>query len=65
VDPAVGISVDAKPGARVKTGDVLARVHVRNASDADAIAARVLGAFSIGDELRGAPPPLVCGRLPA
>jgi pyrimidine-nucleoside phosphorylase len=65
VDPAVGISVDAKPGAQVKAGDVLARLHVRNAPDAEAIAARVLGAFSIGDALRGPPPPLVCGRLPA
>ncbi len=65
VDPAVGISIDAKPGTHVKAGDVLARVHVRNAPDADAIAARVLGAFAIGEQLRLPVPPLVCGRLPA
>ncbi len=65
VDPAVGISVDARPGTRVNAGDVLARVHVRRASDATAIAERILGAFSITGELRAAPPPLVCGRLGA
>jgi pyrimidine-nucleoside phosphorylase len=64
IDPAVGISIEAKPGAEVKSGDALARIHVRRASDADAIAERVRRAFSLGS----APPPpapLVRGRLGA
>jgi pyrimidine-nucleoside phosphorylase len=64
VDPAVGLSIDAKPGTRVNAGDTLARVHVRRASDAPAIAERVLAAFAIGD-IQRVPPPLVCGRLGA
>jgi pyrimidine-nucleoside phosphorylase len=64
VDPAVGISIDARPGQDVRQGDVLARVHVRAAPDAAAIVARLALAFTIGD----APPPpspLVLGRLAA
>jgi pyrimidine-nucleoside phosphorylase len=64
IDPAVGISVCAKPGAEVRAGDALARIHVHKASDADAIAERVRAAFSFSP----APPdaaPLVRGRLGA
>jgi len=64
IDPAVGISVDAKPGAEVKAGDPLARIHVHRASDADAIAERVRGAFSLGTAAPR-PSPLVRGRLGA
>jgi pyrimidine-nucleoside phosphorylase len=64
VDPAVGISVHAKPGARVARGDTLATLHVRHPGDAGAIAERVAGAFSVGAT---APPkePLVLERIEA
>jgi pyrimidine-nucleoside phosphorylase len=64
VDPAVGISVHAKPGHRVARGDALATLHVRRAGDAEAIAERVSAAFDIG---AAAPPPepLVLGRIEA
>jgi pyrimidine-nucleoside phosphorylase len=64
VDPAVGIFIDAKPGTEVKAGDSLARIQVRSASDAEAIAERVRRAFALSP----APPPpspLVRGRLGA
>jgi pyrimidine-nucleoside phosphorylase len=63
VDHAVGILVEAKPGARVSRGQPLARVLVRTRDEAAAaIAARVAGAFVVGD----APPPhrpLLLGRV--
>ena len=64
VDPAVGIAIEAKPGAEVSAGDALARVYVRDAADAGAIVERLRGAFSVG---AAAPPlsPLVKGRLGA
>ncbi len=64
VDPAVGISVHAKPGARVAMGDALATLHVRHAADAAPIADRVGAAFEVGP---AAPPPrpLVLGRIEA
>ncbi|MGO8999097.1 MAG: thymidine phosphorylase [Polyangiaceae bacterium] len=64
IDPTVGISVDAKPGAEVRAGDSLARIHVRQAADADAIAERIRGAFVVTPEPRPIPP-LVRGRLGA
>jgi pyrimidine-nucleoside phosphorylase len=64
VDPAVGISIDAKPGVQVKAGDALARIHVRSAGDADAVVERVGRAFAIGP-IRPEPSPLVTGRLGA
>jgi pyrimidine-nucleoside phosphorylase len=65
VDPAVGISVDARVGTSVKPGDVLARIHVHRASDADAVALRLEKAFSVGGPLTGPLPPLVRARLGA
>ena len=64
VDPAVGISVHKKPGARVARGDALATLHVRVPGDAAPIAERVAAAFDVGAE---APPPapLVLGRIEA
>jgi pyrimidine-nucleoside phosphorylase len=61
VDPGVGICIDAKPGARVDRGTVLARLFVRTASQAAAVAERVEAAFSIAE---AAPlmRPLVLGR---
>lgn len=63
VDAAVGITVDAKPGAEVRAGDALARLHVRaNDASAEATAARVRDAFVIADA-RAAEAPLVIGRI--
>jgi pyrimidine-nucleoside phosphorylase len=63
VDHAVGILVEAKPGDRVARGQPLARVLVRSKdAAAAAAAARVAGAFDVGD----APlprRPLVLGRI--
>jgi pyrimidine-nucleoside phosphorylase len=64
VDPAVGIFVDAKPGTEVKAGDALARIRVRNASDAEPIAERVRKAFALSPT-PPTPSPLVRGRLGA
>ena len=61
VDHGVGICIDAKPGARVARGTVLARLFVRAASEAAPVAERVRAAFSIAET----PPllrPLVLGR---
>lgn len=63
VDHAVGILVEAKPGDRVARGQPLARVLVRSRDGASqAIAARVAGAFDVGE---AAPPhrPLLLGRI--
>ena len=64
VDPAVGISIEAKPGAAVKAGDPLARIHVHRAADADAIVERVRRAFDLSPAPLP-PSPLVRGRLGA
>lgn len=62
VDPAVGIEIVHKPGDRVAKGDELARIYVRDASDAQSVVGRVLSAFTVGDR---APEslPLVLGRI--
>jgi thymidine phosphorylase len=66
IDPAVGISLDAKPGTRVRAGDVLARLHVRDASAGNAIAERVRAAFTVAPQTESLrPPPLVRGRVEA
>jgi pyrimidine-nucleoside phosphorylase len=62
VDPAVGISVVARPGDEVRAGDVLARIHVHRAADAEAVSGRLRAAFTLAAERR-APSPLVRGRL--
>lgn len=64
VDPAVGIEIDRKPGEAVKSGDVVARLFVRDRAAGLALSERVVGAFEIGD---AAPPaePLVVGRITA
>jgi len=62
VDPGVGILVEKRPGARVRTGEPLARLLVRDRSAAIAIAERVRGAFTI-DDAPPAPRPLVLDRI--
>jgi len=49
VDPAVGISVLAKPGKKVSSGDELAQLHVHSQADAASVTERVRAAFAIGD----------------
>jgi pyrimidine-nucleoside phosphorylase len=62
VDPAVGIELDVKPGDAVTAGQVVARLFVRPATNADAYLERIAGAFTYGD---AAPPsrPLVVDRI--
>ena len=50
VDPAVGISVLAKPGDKVTAGHELAQIHVHKKSDADVVAARIAAAFQIQND---------------
>ena len=49
VRPDVGLEVFAKPGVRVRRGDRLAVVHAPSQAAAEAAAAGVLGAITIGD----------------
>lgn len=64
VDPAVGIEIERKPGEAVTSGDVVARIFVRDRAAGEALTERVAGAFEYGD---AAPPPapLVVGRVTA
>jgi thymidine phosphorylase len=64
VDPAVGLSIEAKPGARVAPGEALAHIHVRDPRSADAVHGRVLRAFQLSDAPR-AGGPLILGRVGA
>ncbi len=62
VDPAVGIEIDRKPGDPVKSGDVVARLFVREKTDAASLSERVSRAFTYGDE-GASREPLVVGRV--
>ena len=62
IDPAVGISILAKPGAPVRRGHELAQLHVRSVDDGEKVAERVRAAFQVGRS-PPAPKPLVRGRL--
>ena len=62
VDPAVGIEIVKKPGARVGEGDYVALLRTRTKAQADAIYDRVQNAFEIGDE-QIEPLPLVIDRI--
>jgi pyrimidine-nucleoside phosphorylase len=48
VDHAVGIVLRARRGDRVRKGDVVAELHVRDASAAKTFAKRVEAAYEIG-----------------
>jgi thymidine phosphorylase len=60
IDPAVGIVFGPKIGDRIERGTPVAVVHARTEDDATAASARVLAAFSLGEEPLP-PPPLVHG----
>ena len=62
VDPAVGISIDAKPGDAVQVGQVVARLYVHSANDG--LAERLASAFTYGDAAP-ATEPLVLTRITA
>lgn len=62
VDPAVGITLQKKPGDAVQAGDVLATLHLRASQDGPGLSARVAAAYTVAD---AAPPsaPLLVGRV--
>jgi pyrimidine-nucleoside phosphorylase len=62
VDFGVGVTLAKKPGERAEKGEILATLHLREGQDKDALASRVSGAFTLGEE---APEvlPLVVGRI--
>ena len=64
VDPAVGIEIDKKPGAPVSSGDVVARLFVRDRAVGEKLLERVAGAFEYGDSAPTSEP-LVVGRITA
>ncbi|NOT07206.1 MAG: thymidine phosphorylase [Gemmatimonadales bacterium] len=61
VDPAVGLMVPAKPGDRVKAGDVLAVIHARTSAAALLARASLDEAIVIGEA--ASPRPLVSHRV--
>lgn len=62
VDPAVGVTVLAKRGSRLRRGDVVAVVHARTVEAAQTAARGLLEAYRIGTS-PPAPRPLVHGRV--
>ena len=64
VDPAVGIDIVKKPGARVGEGDYVAFLRARTKAQADAVYDRVQNAFKVGPE-QVEPKPLVIDRITA
>jgi pyrimidine-nucleoside phosphorylase len=63
IDPAVGFLVTAKPGDRVRRGDVLAQIHARTAADAERARTALDEAIVIGEHV--SPLPLVSHRVTA
>jgi pyrimidine-nucleoside phosphorylase len=62
VDHGVGITLEAKPGARVSRGAPLARLHVRNKDEVGALVERVRSAFELADD-PPLPRPLMLDRI--
>jgi pyrimidine-nucleoside phosphorylase len=62
IDPAVGIVVRPKIGDVLGAGQRIGEVHARRPDEAEAAAARVLAALTVGEE-PVEPPPLVHGWL--
>jgi pyrimidine-nucleoside phosphorylase len=63
IDPGVGFMIPAKPGERVRRGDVLAVIHARTEADAERARTALDEAIVIGD--RAAPLPLLSHRVTA
>ena len=63
IDHRVGILAEAKVGDRVAVGAPLATLHAANTADAEAVAARVVAAYTLGSE--AAALPVVYGRVTA
>ncbi len=62
VDPAVGIMVVAKPGARVRAGDPVLELHYRDRARLDTAAALASKAVAVGDSPPSARP-LIVGEV--
>ncbi|MDI1481101.1 thymidine phosphorylase [Polyangium sp. y55x31] len=62
VDHAVGIEILAPRGVGVRRGEPLARLHVRSAAAAEAVADRVQNAFRVSSAPEVSPP-LLLGRI--
>lgn len=58
IDPGAGITILAKPGAEIKSGEPLAVLHTDRAEVIDEAMSRIKGAFEIGDN-----PPRVRPRI--
>jgi pyrimidine-nucleoside phosphorylase len=56
IDPAVGIVLERKAGARVEKGDALAVLHTRTVADAEQARERLLDAWSISHDAVSVPP---------
>ena len=63
IDPSVGFMIPAKPGDRVRRGDVLAVIHARTDADAERARTALDEAIVIGDA--ASPLPLVSHRVTA
>ena len=63
IDPGVGFVIPAKPGDRVRRGDLLAVIHARTEADAEQARTALDEAIVIGD--RAAPLPLISHRVTA
>ena len=61
IDPAVGIMLPAKPGQRVRRGDVLAVIHARTEADAERARTALDEAIVLGES--ATPLPLVSHRV--
>jgi len=63
IDPAVGLMIPAKPGQRVRRGDVLAVIHARTQAGAERAREALDEAIVLGESAR--PLPLVSHRITA
>jgi pyrimidine-nucleoside phosphorylase len=63
IDPAVGLTIPVKPGQRVAKGDLLAVIHAKSGSDAEAAQQALNQAIVIGE--RASPRPLISDRVTA
>jgi pyrimidine-nucleoside phosphorylase len=61
IDPGVGFMIPAKPGQRVKRGDVLAVIHARTEADAERARTALDEAIVIGESVN--PLPLISHRV--